>query len=175
MKSPHTHINLFVEEICSLFFCFRFLAFWLFRATLVAHGGSQARGWMRATAAGLCHSHSNLGSKPHLQPTPQLTATWILNPLSEAGIEPASSRMLVGFVNRWATAATLKHVHFWSYSIQAFLPSLRPTWPTWCPLRVLFLFLFLFVCLFFVWKFLDQNQNCSTAATWEAGVRTPDP
>ena len=41
----------------------------------VAYGGSQARGPITAVATGLHHSHSNVGSKPHLQPTPQLTAT----------------------------------------------------------------------------------------------------
>ena len=42
-----------------------------------AYGGSQARGWIGAIAAGLrhSHSHSNLGSKPYLQTTPQLMAT----------------------------------------------------------------------------------------------------
>ena len=38
----------------------------------MAYGGS----WLDqigATAAGPGHSHSNSGSKPHLQPTPQLT------------------------------------------------------------------------------------------------------
>ena len=49
-------------------FCF------VFRATPAAHGGSQARGWIKATAAGLHHSHSNEGSEPSLRPTPQLTA-----------------------------------------------------------------------------------------------------
>ena len=39
-----------------------------------AYGGSQARGPVRAIAAGLCQSHSNMGSEPHLKPTPQLTA-----------------------------------------------------------------------------------------------------
>ena len=37
-----------------------------------------------ATAAGLHHSHSNMGSEPHLQPTPQLMEHWIFNPLMEA-------------------------------------------------------------------------------------------
>ena len=48
----------------------------LFRAarTAQAHGGSQARGRMGATAASLGHSHSNTKSEPHLQPIPQLTA-----------------------------------------------------------------------------------------------------
>ena len=45
------------------------------QAALVAHGGSQARGLIRAVAAGLRQSHSNAGSKPRLQPTPQPTAT----------------------------------------------------------------------------------------------------
>jgi len=38
-------------------------------------GGSQARGLVGATAAGLHHSHSNTRSEPHLRPTPQLMAT----------------------------------------------------------------------------------------------------
>ena len=47
----------------------------LFRAAPMAHESSQARGQIGAVAAGLHHSHSNLGSKPHLRTTPQLTAT----------------------------------------------------------------------------------------------------
>ena len=35
---------------------------------------SQARGQIRAAAASLRHSPGNLGSEPHLRPTPQLTA-----------------------------------------------------------------------------------------------------
>ena len=49
--------------------------FCLFRAPPTAYGGSQARGRIRAAVAGLHHSHSNMGSEPCLQPTPQLTAT----------------------------------------------------------------------------------------------------
>ena len=45
------------------------------RAAPVAYGGSQARGLIRAVAAGLHLSHSNTGSEPHLQPIPQLTTT----------------------------------------------------------------------------------------------------
>ena len=40
----------------------------------MAYGGSQARGRTGAAAAGLCHSHSNVGSELHLRPTPQRTA-----------------------------------------------------------------------------------------------------
>ena len=48
---------------------------YILRAASEAHGGSQARGQIKATAAGLGHGHSNVGSEPHPQPTPQLTAT----------------------------------------------------------------------------------------------------
>ena len=44
-------------------------------AAPTAYGGSQARGLIGAVATGLRQSHSNAGSKPRLQPTPQLTAT----------------------------------------------------------------------------------------------------
>ena len=46
-----------------------------FRATSAAYGGSQARGPIGAVAAGLHYSYSNVRSKPHLWPTPQLMAT----------------------------------------------------------------------------------------------------
>ena len=63
---------------------FLFLSFFLlFRASLAAYGGSQARGQIGAIAAGLQHSYSNTRSRLRLRPTPQLT-TQILNPLSEA-------------------------------------------------------------------------------------------
>ena len=53
------HANLF----CVCVFC-------LFRAAPAAHGSSQARGGIRAVAAGLHHSHSHVRSELHLQPTP---------------------------------------------------------------------------------------------------------
>ena len=53
-------------------FCFS-VCFLLFRAT--SHGGSQPRGGISVVATGLHHSHSRVGSEPHLQSTPQLTAT----------------------------------------------------------------------------------------------------
>jgi len=46
-----------------------FCVFLLFRAALVAYGSSQARGGIGAAAASLHHRHSNIGSKPCLQPT----------------------------------------------------------------------------------------------------------
>ena len=56
----------------SFFFC-------LFRAAPTAYGGSQARGLIGAVATGLYHSHSNAGSKLHLQLTPEPLTT--LDPL----------------------------------------------------------------------------------------------
>ena len=61
------------NDILSQFFCFCF--FCLFRAAPAAYGDSQDRGQIRAVAACLRQSHSNVGSKPRLQSTPQLTAT----------------------------------------------------------------------------------------------------
>ena len=60
------------SSINNLFFFF-FFAF--SRAAPATYGSSQARGLIRAVAAGLHHSHSNAGSEPCLGPIPQLTAT----------------------------------------------------------------------------------------------------
>ena len=55
---PHTAVGT-PRAIFFFFFC-------LFRAAPVAYGVSQARGQTGAIAAGLHHTHSNIGSKPHL-------------------------------------------------------------------------------------------------------------
>ena len=59
------------------FWCspFVFCLFAISWAAPETYGGSQARGQIRAAAAGLRQSHSNAGSEPSLQPTSQLTAT----------------------------------------------------------------------------------------------------
>ena len=57
------HISLCYVFCCC---CFLFVCFCLFRATLVAYGGYQARGPLIAVATGLCHSHSNTRSELHL-------------------------------------------------------------------------------------------------------------
>ena len=51
------------KEFLIFLFCF---VFCLFRAAPTAYGGSQTRGLIRAVAASLSQSHSNLGSKPPL-------------------------------------------------------------------------------------------------------------
>ena len=67
--------------VLSVFVCLFVL---LFRAASAAYEGSQARGLIGATAAGLNHGHSNARSEPHLEPTPQLTAMLDHYPLREA-------------------------------------------------------------------------------------------
>ena len=68
--------------------------YFLFMATPATYGGSWARGRIGAVAAGLPHSHSHRGYERRLRPTLQLAATLDPNPLSEARVDPASSRTL---------------------------------------------------------------------------------
>ena len=77
-----------VDLIQALFIFFVFVFLLFLWATPAAYGGSQARGRIRAVATGLRQSHNNTGSEPRLQPTPQLTATRIVNPLSKEGQGP---------------------------------------------------------------------------------------
>ena len=76
------------SRVFCLFVCFCFCLSFVFFVVVVvvvvvaiswaapaAYGGSQARGIIRAVAAGLRHSHSNTRFEPRLRPTPQLTAT----------------------------------------------------------------------------------------------------
>ena len=53
---------------------FIYLFILLFRAALVAYGGSQARGQIRDVAASLHHSHSTAAPELRLWPAPQLMA-----------------------------------------------------------------------------------------------------
>ena len=91
----------------SFFHFFFFFLFWvvcLFRAAPEAYGGSQARGWIRTTAAGLCQSPSSEGCEP--SSATYTTAHGNAGSLSHCarpGIEPATSWFLVGFINHWAT------------------------------------------------------------------------
>ena len=74
-----------------LLFIYLFIYYFscLFGAALTAYGGSRARRLIGATAAGLCHSHSNPRSEPRLRPTPQLTAMPDLLPAEQGqGLNP---------------------------------------------------------------------------------------
>ena len=89
LRSPSSQ----VKGTYVLFFPFLFL----FRVTPTTHGSFQASGQIRATAVSLCHSHSNVGSEPRLQPTPQLNAGSLTHWM-RPGIDPTSSWTLVGFI-----------------------------------------------------------------------------
>ena len=70
----HSRTSQFIHSILFfILFCVCACLFAVFWAAPVAHGGSQARGLIRAIATGPHHSHGNAGSKPRLQTTPQLT------------------------------------------------------------------------------------------------------
>ena len=80
------------------FYLFIYLLTYLFiylcRAAPAAYESSQARGWSRAAAASLQHSHSNLGSEWHLQPKRPSCSSWqhrILNLWARPRIKTASS------------------------------------------------------------------------------------
>ena len=63
-----------MQDAISFLFYFFFGLFAISWAAPPAYESSQARGRIGAIAASLGQSHSNTGSEPHLQPTPQLTA-----------------------------------------------------------------------------------------------------
>ena len=65
--------------------------FFLFMAAPVAYGTSQARGWIRAAAAGSWHSQNNARSLTH----------WV-----RAGWNPHPHRHHVEFLIHWATVGT---------------------------------------------------------------------
>ena len=66
-----------------------FIIFYFFRAAGVAYGSSQARGRLGATAASLCHSHSNVRYSRICDLRHNSWQHWILNPLSEARDQPS--------------------------------------------------------------------------------------
>ena len=88
------YLDLFLPFLIFFFF------FLVFRVTLVAYGGCQARGWIRAAAPGLCCSPSNAGSQLHLwsHTTPHGN-TRSLTHRARPGIEPTTWWFPVGFVS----------------------------------------------------------------------------
>ena len=62
-------VVIIITFLCCYYLCFLVVFlffFFLFSATPMAYGGSQARCGIRATAAGVHHSHNNAGSGLHL-------------------------------------------------------------------------------------------------------------
>ena len=81
-----------------------FFFFVLSRAAPTAYGGSQARSLIWAVAAGLHHSHSNVGyMAAHGNSSQQCR---ILNPPSEARDLTCTLMFLVLFINHWAMTGT---------------------------------------------------------------------
>ena len=100
----------------------------LFRAAPVAYGSSQAKGQIRAVAAGLYHSHSNARSEPPLWPTTAHGNTGSLTHWEGPGIETTSSWILAGFITaepqwelliirfKWDHIHTYIHIQWLEYS-----------------------------------------------------------
>ena len=104
---------------CFFFLSFFFSVFCLFRATPTAYGGSQARGPIRATAAGLCQSHSNARSEPCLWPTTTaLGNAGSASHWARPGIEPETSWFLVRFVSDAPQRELLLLLFLFSISVQ---------------------------------------------------------
>ena len=96
-KQKHSQLFFFFLSFCLFFFSF--FVFCLFRATLTAYEGSQARGLIGAVAAGLrqsymaeLHGYVATGTTAHGN-------TGSLTHQVRPGIEPATSWFLVRFVS----------------------------------------------------------------------------
>ena len=67
---------------CCILLCLSYLSpffFLVFRASIMAYGSSQARGWIGATAASHSHSHSNAKFPIHsVRPGIRPVSSWIL-------------------------------------------------------------------------------------------------
>ena len=68
----------------------------------MAYGGSQARELIGATAAGLCHSHSNAGflihrARPVIEPTPSWLLVRFLSTVPQWELPPKSLFLKIAF------------------------------------------------------------------------------
>ena len=103
----------------SLFSFSSFFFFFLFRAAPVAYVSSPAKFQIGVTAAGLHHSHSNTGSEPRMQATPQSSQQHqILNLLSKA-----RDQICTLMDNSWIcfcyTIRETPKFYFWSHIVGA--------------------------------------------------------
>ena len=94
---------------------FIYLFVCLFMAEPVAYGPKD-RGQIGATAAGLYHSHGNMGSKLHLWPMPQLAGS--LAHWASLRMEPASSQTLCQFLNPTRSSTRAILVSMFLFKIQ---------------------------------------------------------
>ena len=89
------------------------LLFLLFRATTAAYGGSQARGPIRAAAAGLSHSHSNTRCSYVCDLYHSSQQHWILNPLSEAREQTCNLMVPSRIRFHWAIIGPPEYWLYW--------------------------------------------------------------
>ena len=85
-----------ILSVSLVFFPLIFLFLCLFRAAPSAYGGPQARGGIRAVAAGLCHSNTRSASSTYITAHGNAGS---LTHWARPGIESASSWMLVRFIS----------------------------------------------------------------------------
>ena len=112
-----------------LSFIYYFICLWSFRAEPVAYGGSQASGLIRAAAAGLCHSHSNAGSRQHLWLyTIAHGSAGSLTHCVRPGIKPATSWFLVGFVSAVSQRQLQKFTSLHDFKTNSWTTKKMLTW-----------------------------------------------
>ena len=86
---------------------FLLLVFYLFRAAPAASGSFRARGQIGAVAAGLYHKPQQCWIQAvSAAYTTTHNKAWSLTHWARPGIKPATSWLLVGFVNHWAMTGT---------------------------------------------------------------------
>ena len=119
----------FARDLLNLFVFFS-LVFFLGGGggACVAYGSSQARGRIRAAAASLWHSHSNMGSEPHLWPVLQLAMP---DPQptergQQSNLNPHQHH--IGFLTCWATMGTPNIFKLNNIIIFFFFGCSRGTW-----------------------------------------------
>ena len=119
----HFHLTPFPIDNSSMLLDIDFFFFCLFRSVPAAYRTSQARGWIRAVAASLYHSHSKVGSKLcpwHI--TAHSNARYLTHWVRPR-IKPVSSWMLVMsvtaepwweilYVNFLSLCVAYKNMHF---------------------------------------------------------------
>ena len=126
------YIYLYTYKFIYLFICL----FWLFKAVPTAYVSSQVRGPIGATAASLCHSHSNAGDLSHVSVARTTAHGNARSPTHwvRPGIEPTSSWVLIRFISAAPQRELL------GYFFKAVIHVALGLWQTrskcsWCPVR----------------------------------------
>ena len=118
----------YIYIICDIYIwvcvcIYLFIYFCLFRAAPAAHGSSQARGWIRATAVGLHHSSAMWDPSHILNLQHSSQPRWILNPVSEVRDGTCILMDTSQFHYHWATTGTLTLLYFYYIALKMLLSS----------------------------------------------------